>query len=410
MRQHKEYVVMKIYICIHIMATLIVGLRTIIDHKPYGEAGGMHLELSRFSIALILLIQICTLGLTYVFFLLTKNNRVRLSKKKTKFEINKNRADKFIFIILIVQLIFSLKTGNGRLGYEVQSSFSPILNLLDISSFFPIYFFCCRGRKLYWYNVVIFCIWKLLCGWTGFVMTIAFYELYILIRENAKSIISKINSNAYYVTSILAILIGGGIYSILFRVKTIIREHFDPGILSYYEGLNNLVLRFTNFPVSLVGIQEHTRIAELSRIYNNWYTEVILTFRSLIPGFIWKNKGELRAFGNLVLLSIYPTLGTGTSTGYLCWAYWYNILESSVLMFVFYFIALLFFFQVSKNIIYAFEDEKNLGLLDFLYFEMIFKVFNGAALESTFGYGYIGMIYILPVMILLGIIRIRKVA
>lgn len=405
MKQRKEFLAIRIYICIHILATFIIGLSTILKYESYGDAVGMSLRLSRVEIGFVLFVQMLTLVATYYFFLWTYNKRVYFTNKRLKFIIITSRMHFFVLAVLIVQIFFSLKTGNARIGHEVTSGYSFIMNLLNITAFFPIYFFCCRGGKIYWANVILYCVWKLICGWTGFVLSVAFYEMYLLIRENKYKILSQISARLYVLFSAFLILAGGWLYSYFYRIKGFVRYGYDIGKLTFLEGLNRLISRFTNFPVSLIGVQEHEQIVKLSNLQNNWYTETILTFRPLIPGFLWHGKENLRSFGNIVLQAIYPTLGTGTSSGYLCWVYWANILESDLTMFLFYAFALVIFFVVSKKIIYAFEIER--GLLDFLYFDLIFAIFSVGVMESIFGYGYIGLIYILPIMILLGLIKVE---
>lgn len=406
MRKRKEYVAIKIYILIHIISTLVIGIRTIVNHKSYGEAHVMTLTLSKHEIIGVLIAQVLTLAFAYIFFLLTKQQRVHVFRSRVRFIINNNKMHCFILVIIFAQIIFSFKTGNGRLGHISTSNLSSLMNILDITSFFPIYYFCCREKKKrYWANIILFCVWKLICGWTGFILIIAFYELYIRIRNN-KSFLLTISTKMYFFLACGMIAAGGLIYSYLYRLKFIVRYSSDPGVMQYTDGINALVSRFTNFPVSLAGVQNHNVISQLNNLNNNWYTEIVITFRSLIPGFLWHNKDELRSFGNMVLQSIYPNLENGTSTGYLCWVYWWNILESSIYEFTIYIVAFIVFFYFTKRIIYSFETKK--GLMDFLYFIVVFDVFNGSSMENLFGYGYMGLIYTIPIMFFGGIIKIIK--
>lgn len=407
MRQKNEYVVMKIYIFIYIFSTLVVGIKTLVNYEPYGEAIGMTLKMSRFEIGMILIVQILTLASTYVFFSITKKSRLSISSGKIKLLISDKKIHGFMFLILLLQIIFSLKTGNGRLGHETKSHISSFMNMLNVKSFFPIYYFCGKRKKLYWINLFMFCIYEIICGWSSFVFTLLFYELFIRLREDKNKYLKWFNSKTYIPLSTLFLLLGGRFYSYLYRIKFYVREGYDAGHLSFLGGLSRLISRFTNFPVSLVGIQEHRKIVELSRLQNGLLTEIMIVFRSLVPGRIWVGKADLRAFGNIVLQSLYPTLESSTSTGYLCWVYWGNIFESSKVTFLFYFIALIIFTFISKKLIYSFETEP--GKMDFLYFELIFRIFDGSTMEGVFGYGYIGLLYILPIMFILGIVKVERI-
>jgi hypothetical protein len=71
-----------------------------------------------------------------------------------------------------------------------------------------------------------------------------------------------------------------------------------------------------------------------------------------------------------------------------------------------YIIVVFILLMVSKKIIYMFDNGN--GNVDILYFMLIFQFFDGYSAETLFGYGYIGLIYLIPLMMLLGIIKLQS--
>lgn len=404
-----EYYVLKIYTKMHVFATLIIGAMTIINYESYGEAAYLNLKLERVELMIILALQCLTMCFAYPFFLYTKKKKIVIKGIPSyKFEIQKSKIDVFVMIILIAQILFTLQTGNGVVNGTVNSNLSFLFNIFKIQNFMPLYYMVARDTKkaTYWINIVLYCIYQFCCGWSSFIMIIAFYELFLFAKYGKKdrllNIIYKFNS----IATIAAFGIGGYIYKYAYSIKNSIRYGFEFPPLDYMEGLEKLVSRLTNFPISVLGVQNHAAIAELYQKQGVWNWEVLSIFRSLIPGFLMPNK-TYRSFSNLVLQSLYPNLSSNTSSGYCCWIYWANILEANFFCFILFIIVTVVLLIISKKIIYAFDDGS--GKVDILYFLLIFNFFNGASVESLFAYNYIGLIYILPIMIFLGFIRVKKI-
>ena len=146
---------------------------TIVNYKMYGEGVGLKLNLNRMSLFLILFFECVTIFLSYPVFLKTKDVHTFIGDrdKRIRFSINKKVIHPFIFIILAVQIIFSVKTGNGVEGHKSTVSgtmVSYFFNILKISAFMPIYYIVARDKqkKIYWINIGIWLIYEILCGWT----------------------------------------------------------------------------------------------------------------------------------------------------------------------------------------------------------------------------------------------------
>ena len=117
---HKEYYVLKMYMKLVLFSTIVIGAMTILNYKMYGEGVGLKLNLNRMGLFLILFFECLAILLSYPVFLKTKDTHTFIGDRynRVKFSINKKAIHPFIFIILVVQIIFSVKTGNGVEGHK----------------------------------------------------------------------------------------------------------------------------------------------------------------------------------------------------------------------------------------------------------------------------------------------------
>lgn len=405
---NKGYDVLKIYAKIYIYATLIIGIMTIVNYESYGEAAYLKLQLGRVELMLILILQCISLALVYPIFIKTRRKHLVFKGVPSyKFRVQKTKIHIFVFILLLAQIIFTLRTGNGVVSGTVNSSISFLFNIFKIQNFMPIYYIVAREpkKKNYWINIVLYCIYQTICGWTGFILLVAFYELYLFVKYSKNEKYFRFVYKWSGVAAIGAFSVGAYIYKYAYAIKNTIRYGYDHLPLSYFEGLEKLVSRLTNFPVSVLAVQNHAEITQLYQNQGVWNWEVLSIFRSLVPGFIMPNK-TYRTFSNIVLQSLYSNITNTTSTGYCCWIYWANILEANFFCFILFVFVTVFLFIVSKKLIYAFDDGS--GDVDILYFVLLFSLINGGSVESLFAYGYIGLVYLIPIMILLGLIKVEK--
>lgn len=210
------------------------------------------------------------------------------------------------------------------------------------------------------------------------------------------------------VLTLAAFGVGSFLYSYVNPLKYSIRYAMPFGSiqpLGFAKGAEQLLSRFTNFPITVAAVQNHARIAALYASQNKplWEVETILS--PLVQRFLMPNK-EYRPLGNIVKLAIWDDLEKGTGTGYNFFVYWWNILECDVGCFVAGVLVFLVLAYISKKVIYAFDNENRDA--DLLYFFFVFGIMSETGLSRIFGYGYISLVYTIPFLILLGAVRIKK--
>ncbi len=403
--------VLKIYMKIMLYSTFIIGAMTIINYEMYGEDVWLNLCLSRVDILLILCVQSFFIMIVFPVFKKTKDVHLALcNRKRLRFKLN-NRVHWFVLVLLILETFFTIKTFNGIVGQTSTaqgSLISNIFNALKITAFMPIYYIAMRDgrRKIYWVNIVVWIIYELICGWTGVILEVAFIEFYLRVRENPNSYLTVLSYKLSGIFAIGVTLIGGFIYKYAWVLKNTIRKGSSVDKISYFAGLSKLVSRFTSFPLSVVAVQNHDEIVELYKLQGFRFADVIAILRPLLPRSIMPVK-NFRTLNNIVIQSMYHDIKNTTSSDYGLVFMMHNLLSASFLDFIIYTIVALVCIIISKKIIYAFDDGT--GKVDILYFFLVFWVLTGCSLESIFGYGYFGLIYLIPVMIILGLVKVTYV-
>ena len=408
----KENYIIKIYQKFNIYAALIIGILEIVKYKSMGEEMyAFQLKLDRLSLILILILQILTLEMAYPLFKKTKDRDIRFHKgKKLKLEIDQKRIHWFIFVLLIANIYATVVWGNATVGRVATSSFASLFNIIQVRPLFYIYYVCARdvNKKVYWTNSILFLTYRILCGWTGDIMTIIFIELFLRVKykQTGRVLNAFLHFNDLLV--IVGFAIGSGLYCFLQPIKTSIRSGLKIGslpTLEYLDGVNKLLSRFTNYPASVVAVQNHSIMAAIYNTQGKTFWEVMSVFSPLLPRFIMKEK-EFRTFSNIVSYSFIPTLGKTTGTGYNVFIYWFNILESSILCFIVGIICLIIFSIITKKIIYSFDDGSK--DVDILYFMFIYGFLLSGQMMGSFGYGYFAMILSIPFLLIFKVVRIRE--
>ena len=408
MKRNEEYVY-KIYLKVFIFSTIFIGIQTIIYQKMYGEGVGVDLKLDNLSIALLIILQCVTLLLALPVFHYTKRCRLTIGYKKHLFTLNMKKLHVFVFFLLCVQIFFSIRTGANIVGHtttESGSAVRSVLNMLKISAFMPIYYVVARERKkIYWVNVILWIAYQLVCGWTSIILQVAFIELFLQLKDKPQGPLVQLGYKLSGLATLVAILIGGFIYKYAWVIKNSIRYGFKMDAISYTEGIGKLLTRFTSFPLAIVSIQQHDIITQLYQSQNIKLVDIKSIFRTLLPSAIMGDKG-FRTINNIIIQSMYRDISNNTSSNYCIWLFWRDLLSSSPMDFFVYIIVVFILLMVSKKIIYMFDNGN--GNVDILYFMLIFQFFDGYSAETLFGYGYIGLIYLIPLMMLLGIIKLQS--
>lgn len=405
----REYYILKIYRNIFLVATLIIGLQTIFNRQMYGEGVGVTLALDNIDICVLIILQCITIYSSFLLFIKTKDYEIALDNKRIQFTVDKRKIHIFILLLLVLQIIFSLKTGNGVIGHTSTATGSIsqyLLNMMKVTQFMPIYYIVARDttKKIYWSNIILWLTYSIVCGWTGTILEIAFLEMFLRVKNKNYGLFIQLGYKLSGVATFVAMLIGGYIYKYMYVIKNYIRYGYNIGKLSFMEGLEKLISRFTNFPLAIVAIQNNSAISNLYNQQAIGLVDIKAVFRPILPGFIMHNKG-FRTLNNLIIQSMYPDVLNTTSSDYCIWLFLKNLYSANIIDFFLYILVVFIFMIISKEVIYSFDDgSRN---IEILYFFLLLKFINGNSAETMFGYGYISLVYLLPIMIILGIIKMN---
>ena len=400
-----------IYMQFYIIPTIIEGIMCIYTRTAIGdETLGLNLQFNRLQIFLLLLVRIAILLLAKPIFQLSQSVKLQIDKShKFKSEFSHN-IHIFIFALFLVQLFATVLFGNGKVsvdgGSTTQHNFiTTILSLLKIQCIFPLYYIFARDEKnkIYWINILMYILIRLTQGWSSVILQVVMFELfYFIMRTKNTKIIRALK---YFPTLFISGLLFAGafLYKFIWPLKHMIRYGYSVGTISFFESLEKLVSRLTDFPLSLVAYQNNSKIAALYKSQGIWNAEFLSFFRSLLPRNIMPVK-EFRKFGNLVKQSIWLGIGTDTSSGYDPVARIINFISSNIVGLILVLLLFILLFWITKTLLASFDNYLGGQLLLFMF---IFDVVNGLDIETLFAYGYIGGIYILIILYILKIYRVR---
>ena len=415
--EHGDMNVYKVYRNIHILSALTIGILEIVRHKSLGEATKLNLLLDTWDLGLLLCLQVFTLMLMIPVFILStrnrmkfflhKNNRLAFMRRKYHLYFEEKHAHIAFLFILIANILFTLYSKNGVVLANVHSDISFIFNIIKISPLMSIYYVCMRDCKstLFWINVTLYFVFQLLCGWTGVILQYFFFELFLSVRKKGTlPFFGTVCKWPFLSVPVLAAL-GGWAYRWLYPLKLHIRQGAAMEALGFEEGIKALVLRFTNFPITVAAVQEHNAIAWFYQHEGNPFAEVLNIFRPLVPRMIMPSK-EFGTLGSIVKMPIYGALDARTSTGYCPFVYWFNLAESDLGCFMVGLLLMIVLTIMTKKIIYWFDDGTK--RVDILWFIFVAQILVGAPIGALFGYGYTSLVYTIPLLMVFGVIRVNK--
>lgn len=405
----REYNVLKIFFKFGIYAGIIIGIMEIASYTSLGELKGMELSLSRVDLAVLLALQTATIAMAYPVFIWTKRRAIKTRPGFVKFEIHSIRMHRFMLILLSANILFSARTGNAVLGRIVTSAFSFLFNIIPAAPIFAIYYICARDTKksIYWLNVILYSVFRFMCGWSGHIMTIFFWEMFLRIKHKRQNVLVKAALRLNDILVVALFMAGSWLYRFVFPMKNAIRYGIpiqSMPFLSFFKGMEELLSRFTNFPATVAAVQNHAVMAETYRRQGKPFWEVESILSPLLPRFLMPNK-EYRTFSNIVKWAVYPDFTRDTGTGYNAFVYWANILEADFSCFLLAVIVFMILFILTKNIIYAFDNGSR--DVEVLYFDFLLGIFSGANFSTMFGYGYIPLVYAIPILMVLGVIKMK---
>lgn len=390
------------YLFIYVFSLLLIGVATLVTGETYGEAINVHLD--RFTLCILLILYLLTYVLTYWIYRRTQNNFIHI--RVPKFKINKKRIHIFFFCCLIISAIGTMIFGVGKLEAVVTTNFGFLFNLIKFSEFFPIYYVVARDekKKLYWINIVLFCLIRTIQGWSGWIMTVAVLELFF--QEKKHGLIGKLfRLFKAKIMSLAAIVFGGLTYYYISPLKNAIRYNISMKWfrLTFFESFTALVERFCNFAVYTSAWQNVRGMTLMYNMQGIELAEFKSIFIPLVPSVLMPNK-NIRSMGNIVQQAMWPTLENGTSTGYGFWMYWYTLFRCDFVDFIVTFITFIVGCLLTFSILKSFDNEDHDCRI--LYFMFLVSIANGTGVSQLFGYGYLASIYLIVPMVLFGVIKI----
>lgn len=400
----------KLYLLIYIEALLIIGIQTIVNYQSYGEAKMLDLSLSRQTLIILLFVSVVMLVFAYIFYKRT-NKKGIVFAHFPKYEFNGSKIHQLIFIFLIIKFIgtfFNVGVIDATGSNAVTTKFSFIFSLITIEQFFPIYYVIARNenKKLYWINVVLFAVLRTVQGWSGFILQIILFEFYFWEKKNS----NRLKNKKVMIVGVLAIffaIFGGALlYKWIYPLKNYVRYNGTVSMkyfyLPYGDALNKLVERLTTFPMLTVVVQNLKQIGELYAVQNVSFSEFKSFFRPIIPSFIFRNK-SFRSINNIAVQSLNVRISSNTSSELGLVGYMLALAESDLIEFIIYILLLVVLYIFVTSLLKAFDNADN--DIRIVYFLFVLKVFTTGSLEACFSNGYIGALYIIIILRLMGGIK-----
>lgn len=395
-----EFIIIFFLVICHVIA----GISMVTTRNYSGDLEGFPLKLGNETVLSILLIIILGYILVLFTYRITANRKIKIFANYNVL-VNKNRFSYLFLIATIAQILFFLKTGVGKVGGDATSSVSFIFAMFNVSCLFGLFYFICRtetNRFLYVLNILLFCTLQLLKGWSGFLLSIFFFEIYFYFKRNPVK--SFLNYFRVLTFPMIAILIGGKIYQYLHAYKNLIR--FNAEIEnSYSEGITLLLSRLSFFPVAVGAFQNTDKINKLYYYSYIPLRDIQALFRPLAPGILMPNK-DFRIIGNLVIQSFHPEVSSATSSNFGVLSYIGVLIQVNFIEFIFYIFISIILLILVKSFFDTIESKK--GELNFLYFILLLNIYEVGSLEMIYGYGILPIIFFFPIFIFFGIVKFSK--
>lgn len=394
----------KIYLSLYTQVLFVTGLIMLFTRKYVGELEPFHLQISNIELAFLLLYSFLTIILAFYLYKLL--HRKKYNFKNFTISFNKQRFALFYLIWLLISFIFMITTGVGVLLSQATSPYSPIFSFLNVSALFPIFYFVFRestfNRYVFWLTVVLFVVYKMFQGWSGVFLLLFSFELYIFFKHKVLNIYRRIA--VIFFLPFLFILMGAIFYQYVYPIKNQIRG-FGGNEITYIEAVVKLTNRMTNFPIAVGTYEKLEEVKDYYMQANLAVKEFQGFFRPISPRILMENK-EFRSLNNNVLQPFYPDITASTSSDIGIFMYAISLFYCSPLDAFLWLTTSLVMIIFAKIFYDNIEQER--GQFDFVFFLLIWSFFYTASLEIVFAYGFFGVLYFIPILLTLGIIRIKK--
>lgn len=369
-----------------------------------GELSGFPLQMGDIELYFLVFINSFIFVLFYGFNALLARKKLTFSKK-INFRLVKVRLDVVFLVILVVQLLFLIFTGVGRLLSEATHPLSPLFSLLTPDAFFSVYYLLSRvkvkgkSNRLFIINVTLFSALKLLQGWSSFFLVILFLEFFHrtrFIRLTKKNIVISL------LFPLFVLFFGGAVYQYVFQFKNNIRGVTVPE-LTYFEGVSHLASRLSMAPISVGAYDRVEDVVNAFKKDGYQMKEIQGLGRPLLPKVIMADK-DFRPLGNNILEVYYPEITKYTSSNMGIYMYSLILILSDAKQAILFLCISVFLVFLSKIFLDSIEEYK--GQLQFVLFMILINLADIASLEVVFGYGFIKVIPVFIVCWILGAFKV----
>lgn len=357
------------------------------------------------SILLWYLITILTYVIAYRFYIKT---RIIKKNKGFYFDVKVNRLNWFFMFLVITRIAYSLLTGYGLAESTASTSGSILFSLFSIHSIFMIYYCIARrekDRKIYWINIGLYVLLRMVEGYTGVLIIITVCEFYFRLKDRRwynRSFSPKVLGGIIGIETFV-LIVGGYLYSFLRPFKYALRLGTPYEKLTYSMGVSYLVQRFSTLSSS-VRVASHYE--DVVRFYQSQvdFAEIKAFFRPLLPRAVMPVK-EFFSVGSAVAAVPSGIYNFGISDGVGVVEHAKILLDSDFTTFIIwlnlYILAIVFI----RYIIRIFQKEP--GELNMLYFFFCIAFVESGNLETMFSQTHLKVLLFIPLMWFLRIIKIK---
>ena len=384
----------KLITSMYIFINLYLGIMILKNQMYYGDFLYQPLKLNKEIVVLFILMNTLLFS---GFYFLYKKIKIKLPLKRYSFSLNINKLNIFFLVIIIIQILFYLKTGIGKVGTIKNNNFSFIFNLFNLDCFFLFYYIIARKKNfLYIFNTLLCITYYLMRGWTGIF-------LYIFIIEGSLFLNKRNLSNIYIIFIVPILVLGGKIYQYLYILKFYIRRNMIFQV-TFLDGINHLLERLSIISNSLMGFQNAELIKNLYLEQNLKYVEIISFFRPFTPSFLFDKNFKI--LNNLIISSVFGNSDNNSYViGFISYIYnLYNIgIKELVLWTIFFLVVFLLYIKLVMFFIKA-TEKKELKILIYIY---ILELCNGGSLEMN-NYGWPKIYFLILIFLIFGIVKVYR--
>lgn len=330
----------------------------------------------------------------FIFFIFQKKNyavgyHICIDRKKLE----------FVFILFFaLQIFFAFKFKIGAAGGHSANKFSTLMNLVSIESFFPIYYFLYRDKvtKKYLFVIFLYCVLKVVQGWSGFILSLFFMEVFYRIYKGKLGI--------YFILLIpVVILCGGFVYKIFYPIKIYFRTGKNESI-TYLESLVKLVTRLSCFSNSCAAYEFRENMFKFNSILSREHAEILYYFNAFVPSFVYDKS--FAPLNQTLLLAVFNGRG-GISNFDLGSTYYYLLFKLSIFDYILYF-SLFIVSAIIYRLLLEFivPSKKSIASILIIYMNNNLTLLNGSGLNTQSGWFF--LIISIGFLYFLGILKIYK--